>query len=159
LDASNIGEFLFQHSSQALSPGERVGRFEIIRLIGKGGMGEVYEAQDHHFGDRVALKTIRSEFLTRPEFAARFRREIQLSRKVTHVNVCRLYDVGHHTIHGSETAYLTMELLHGETLAERMKRGPLPPDEAAPILRQILAGMAALHAAGVIHRDVKPANV
>src|SRR5262249_38315180 len=85
LDASNIGEFLFQHSSQALSPGERVGRFEIIRLIGKGGMGEVYEAQDHHFGDRVALKTIRSEFLTRPEFAARFRREIQLSRKVTHV--------------------------------------------------------------------------
>jgi tetratricopeptide (TPR) repeat protein len=161
LGASNVGDLLLppDRPVQSLSPGERVGRFEIIRLIGKGGMGEVYEAQDHHFGDRVALKTIRSEFLTRPDFVARFRREIHLSRKVTHFNVCRLYDVGRHLIQGAETAYLTMELLHGQTLAERIHRGTVPLGEAIPILRQMLEGIAALHAAQVIHRDLKPANV
>ena len=148
-----------QSENQTVRTGDCVGRFEILRLIGKGGMGEVYEAQDLHFSDRVALKTIRSEFLTRADFAARFRREIQLARKVTHPNVCRVYDVGRDTVRNSEIAYLTMELLAGETLQARMRHGSVPADEAIGLLRQMAHGLAALHAAQVIHRDFKPANV
>src|SRR5262249_51968591 len=108
---------------------------------------------------RVAVKTLRSRYLSRPEFEARFRREIQLARRVTHKNVCRIFDLGRDHIRNEEVLYLTMELLEGETLAEWLKRGALPPTEARSISMQIASGIAALHGADVIHRDLKPSNV
>ena len=161
LGGCSAGEFLFANSPnlQTLLAGDRVGRFEIVRLLGRGGFGEVYEAEDLEFGGRVALKTLRPEFLSRPDIAARFLREIQLARKVAHPNVCRIHDVGRHAVHDIQIAYLTMELLAGETLSERLKRGVLLPREALPVIRQLVCGLGALHDAKVIHRDLKPSNV
>ena len=146
----------------ALQPGETVaGRFRIVRLIGRGGMGEVYEADDLQLEERVAIKTIRADVLPDVRARERFRREIQLARKVTHVNVCRLFDlVLHETALGQEVPLLSMELLRGETLSDFLLRKPaLDPAEALPLIRQIAAGLAAAHRAGVIHRDFKSANV
>ena len=161
LGGCSAGEFLFVHSPhlQTLLAGDRVGRFVIVRLLGRGGFGEVYEAEDLDFGGRVALKTLRPEFLSRPDIAARFLREIQLARKVAHPNLCRIHDVGRHAVHDIQIAYLTMELLAGETLSDRLKRGVLTPREALPVIRQLVCGLGALHDAKVIHRDLKPSNV
>jgi tetratricopeptide (TPR) repeat protein/tRNA A-37 threonylcarbamoyl transferase component Bud32 len=142
--------------------GEYVGaRFRIVRFIAQGGMGEVYEADDLELGERIALKTILPEVANQPELMARFKQEIQLARKVTHPNVCRVFDIAVHAQRdGTEVTFLTMELLDGETLSEYMrKRGPLSVDAALPLVRQIVAGLAAAHEAGVIHRDLKGANV
>ena len=141
--------------------GERVaGRYGILRYVARGGMGEVYEAEDLELGERIALKTIRGEPGDRGA-EERFKREIQLSRKVTHPNVCRIFDVGYHVRpDGERVVFLTMELLLGETLTERVRRtGPLPIAEAATFLRQITAALTAAHAVGVIHRDLKGGNV
>ncbi len=140
------------------------GRFKVIRFIGKGGMGEVYEARDLELGVRLGLKTIRAEISANPETIKRFKQEIQLARKVTHPNVCRIFDLEHHRIpqgggESTEVHFLTMELLEGETLGERLRRrGRLNAAEALPIVRQMAEGLAAAHDAGVIHRDFKPGN-
>jgi tetratricopeptide (TPR) repeat protein/tRNA A-37 threonylcarbamoyl transferase component Bud32 len=144
-----------------LDDGEVVaGRYRVVRYLARGGMGEVYEAEDLELGERVALKTIRAESRDRAA-EEHFKREIQLSRKVTHANVCRIFDVGYHVrADGERVVFLTMELLLGETLRERVRRdGALPLPEAANLLRQIAAGLGAAHAAGVVHRDFKSANV
>src|SRR5436305_9493350 len=128
-----------------LLPGQVLaGRFRIVRGIAQGGMGEVWEAEDLEFvGERVAVKTIRPE-IARDEWAlARFRREIQLGKKVTHPNVCRVFDLFHHVAAagGPEEritflTFLTMELLPGETLAARIARtGPMPTAAALPLVR------------------------
>ena len=136
------------------------GRFEIVRFIGRGGMGEVYEANDLELGDHVAIKTVLPEFTADPTGLRRFKREIQLARKVTHPNVCRIFDVAHHERDGREHTFLSMELLEGETLSEHLKtKGRLTTDEALPLVRQMAAGLDALHQAGIIHRDFKPGNV
>jgi len=137
------------------------GRFKIVRFIGKGGMGEVYEAQDLELRVRVALKAIRPEISSDPVTISRFRHEIQLARKVTHPNVCRIFDLGHHSLSsGVEITFLTMELLEGETLAERLRRQVrLPTEEALPLVEQMAEALAAAHEARVIHRDFKPSNV
>ena len=148
-------------SSPRLSDDEVVGgRYRIVRYIARGGMGEVYEAEDLELGERVALKTIRAE--TKDRVAEeRFKREIQLSRKVTHPNVCRIFDVGYHIREdGERVVFLTMEMLLGETLIDRIRReGPLTIPAAAALLRQISAGLSAAHAVGVVHRDLKSSNV
>ncbi len=143
------------------SPGDLLaGRFKVIRFIAGGGMGEVYEAEDQELTERVALKTVRPEISGDRVSWERFRREIQLSRKVTHPNVCRIFDLFHHQGEAGQIVFLSMELLNGETLAERLKRqGTLSADEALPIARQMAAGLGAAHRAGVIHRDFKSANV
>jgi tetratricopeptide (TPR) repeat protein/tRNA A-37 threonylcarbamoyl transferase component Bud32 len=136
------------------------GRYRVVRYVARGGMGEVYEAEDLELGERVALKTIRER--AKDHVAEeRFKREIQLSRKVTHPNVCRIFDFGIHERKGGERlVFLTMELLSGETLLQRIKReGPMAPNEAAQIVRQIVAGLSAAHAVRVVHRDLKSANV
>lgn len=141
-------------------------RFEITRFIGRGGMGEVYEARDLDLGERVALKTIRPEIASVPRFMARFKQEIQLSRRVTHPNVCRMFDLERHQPSmetdpsAGEVTFLTMELLPGETLAARLERsGRMAPAEAFPLAQQMAAALAAAHEVGVLHRDFKPGNV
>ncbi len=143
--------------STRFQAGERVaGRYSIVRFLAQGGMGEVYEAIDEELHERVALKTLRSELPGDEQARARFRREIQLARKVTHRNVCRIFDLGS----DGDTVFLTMELLAGVTLGDRLARDErmrLP--EALPILEQIAAALEAAHHAGVVHGDLKPSNV
>lgn len=137
------------------------GRFQIVRFVAEGGMGEVYEARDAELGERVALKTIRPEIANLPRALARFKREIQLARRVTHPNVCRVHDLfTARTDDGLQTAFLSMEYLEGESLAERIRRdGPLPDAQAREIAFQLCDALDAAQRAGVVHRDFKSANV
>ncbi len=147
---------------KAFEEGELLGeRFRVLRYVGRGGMGEVYEAEDCELGGRVALKTLRPSVLRDSRNVSRFKREVQLARQVTHANVCRVFDVGRHRREdGVDVAFLTMEFLEGETLAARLKReGPMALDEAAPLIRQMAEGLQALHAKDIVHRDFKPGNV
>ncbi len=134
------------------------GRYRVRRALGGGGMGDVWEAEDLELGTVVALKTLRA---ARDERSVeRFRREILLARKVTHPNVCRIFDLGRHETPSGRVAFLTMELLAGETLEDRLRRdGPLAPDAARRVLADVARGLDAAHAAGVVHRDLKCANV
>jgi serine/threonine protein kinase/tetratricopeptide (TPR) repeat protein len=140
------------------------GRFKVLRFIGRGGMGEVYEAHDLDRNARVALKTIRSEISSDPMTLARFKREIEMALRVAHPNVCRVHDLERHPPpEGSgkpEIVFLTMELLDGETLAARLQsRGKMKCQDALPLIRQMADGLAAAHSVGVIHCDFKPGNV
>ncbi|MEX0881248.1 MAG: protein kinase [Thermoanaerobaculia bacterium] len=131
-------------------------RFRIVRFIARGGMGEVYEAEDRVLKERVALKTIRPDVAGDERTMERFLREVHLARSVTHPNVSRTFDVFHH----EGFAFLTMELLAGETLSERLSRGGrMKPEEALPLVEQMAAALYAAHEAGIIHRDFKSANV
>lgn len=134
-------------------------RYRIVRFIARGGMGEVYEVEDLTLLGTLALKTIRPEIARDRIAVERFKREINIARRITHPNVSRIYDVGVH--HGSaETMFLTMEFLPGETLTDRIrKRGRLTTEEAQPFAEQVCAGLAAAHDAGIIHRDFKSPNV
>jgi tetratricopeptide (TPR) repeat protein len=146
----------------ALAAGEVVsGRYRVVRFLAAGGAGEVYEAEDLELGARVALKTVTPTTGSRAHQLERFRREILLARKVTHPNACRIYDVGQQRRDdGPPVFFLTMELLPGPTLAERLAEdGPLAPSAALPLARQIAAALDAAHAAGIVHRDLKSANV
>lgn len=137
------------------------GRFRVARLIARGGMGEVYEAEDQTLRVRVALKTIRHEIAGDPMAMERFRREMLLARQVTHPNICRLFDVFVHRLdNGDEILFLTMELLNGRTLAEELvARGPMSETEALPLVRQLVSALDAAHGVGVVHRDFKTTNV
>ncbi|MCB9377696.1 MAG: protein kinase [Holophagales bacterium] len=137
------------------------GRYRIVRFLARGGMGEVYEAEDGDLRERVALKTVHPSVASEEGAIDRFKREIHLARKVTHPNVCRIFDVGYHAeADRTPIVFLTMELLEGETLSARLRRrGRLPVEEALPIARQSAAALAAAHAAGVVHRDFKCENV
>ncbi len=131
---------------QAFAAGDlAAGRFHILRLLGRGGMGEVYEAEDTLLNERVALKTIRREIAADPAILSRFRHEIQLTRRITNPNVCRIFDLEMHQADSSApTAFLTMELLQGETQAARLARtGALSSDEAEGLARQMAAGLEA----------------
>jgi len=150
---------------QKLSAGEVLaGRFRIVRFIAGGGMGEVYEAEDQELRDRVAAKIIRPEVLSQPNAVARFKREVHLARKVTHPNVCRIFDLFRHKPDGgsaqTEMVFISMELLEGETLGTRLKaKGRMNVDEALPLVQQMASALAAAHAVGIVHRDFKPGNV
>jgi eukaryotic-like serine/threonine-protein kinase len=136
-------------------------RFEIVRFIGAGGMGEVYEARDRELGEAVALKVLRPGRLPEQFLNDRFRREIRLARRITHPNVCRVYDFSRHAkTDGSTLHYYLMELVQGETLAARLASGQAFEDgQAMDLARQISAGLSAAHAAGIVHRDLKPGNI
>ncbi len=132
------------------------GRYRILGLLGSGGMGNVYRALDAQLDEVVALKLLRRELSHDLGMAARFRQEVRLARKVTHRNVARTFDLGEH----EGALFLTMELLDGESLGARLQRsGALPVDEAIAIALDVAAALSAAHAAGVVHRDLKPDNV
>lgn len=134
-------------------------RFVLKSFIGRGGMGEVYLAEDQELGGQVALKTVRGGLLD-SQGTARFRREVQLSRQVTHRNICRVFDVGKEVVDGRELIFLTMEYLEGETLSRRLARtGKIDLEEGERLIRQMALALDALHEKGIMHRDLKPANV
>ena len=128
-----------------LQPGAKLGPYEIVSAIGKGGMGEVWRARDPRLNRDVAIKT------SRAEFSGRFQKEAQAIAALNHPNICTLYDVG--------PDYLVMEFIEGPTLAERIKEGPIPLEEALGIAKQIADALEAAHDKAIIHRDLKPANI
>jgi hypothetical protein len=131
-------------------------RYRIVGLLGRGGMGEVYRADDLKLGQPVALKFLPEHLLSDGAALARFHREVRVARQVSHRNVCRVYDIGE--IDGRH--FLSMEFIKGEELSSLLRRiGRLPGDKAIQIARQICAGLAAAHDVGVLHRDLKPSNV
>lgn len=137
-------------------------RYQIISFLGSGGMGDVYEAHDRELNERIALKLLRPELPMDEASLRRFRREVQLARRITHPNVCRVFDIGWDgsSQQKNDFIFLTMELVRGETLASRLKRtGRLAPVEALSIAVQLCGALEAAHRAGVIHRDFKCGNV
>jgi serine/threonine protein kinase/tetratricopeptide (TPR) repeat protein len=151
-----------KRQANRFSEGECLGgRFKILRFVAEGGMGEVYEAEDLELHELVAIKTLRPETLQHTDALARFKREVHLARKVTHPNVCRIFDLYRHKPEGGdEVVILSMEFLRGETLAERIKRrGRMSIEEALPLIGQMASALSAAHEAGIVHRDFKPSNV
>ena len=139
-----------------LSAGTKLGSYEVVAQVGAGGMGEVYQAHDSKLGRDVAVKVLPEAFAHDAERLSRFQREAKMLASLNHPNIA--------TIHGLEqsgsTSYLVMELVSGETLAEKVKRdGPVPVEEALAIAKQIAEALEAAHEKGIIHRDLKPANV
>ena len=138
-------------------------RFRIVRYLARGGMGELYEAEDLELRERLALKTILSTIADSERSISLFKREVHLARQVTHPSVCRIYDVFRHRpqgVEGQDIVFLAMELLHGETLADKLQReGRLQTADILPMARQMAAGLAAAHRVGVVHRDFKSPNV
>lgn len=131
-------------------------RYRIVAPLGKGGMGEVYRAEDLRLGQPVALKFLPASLLQSEDAVACFHREVRLARQVSHPNVCRVFDVGE----ADGQTFLSMEYVDGEDLASLMRRiGRLPADKALDIARQLCAGLAAAHEHGIVHRDLKPANI
>src|ERR1700726_2995948 len=136
-------------------PGRRLGPYEILSSIGAGGMGEVYRARDTKLGRDVAIKVLPANFVNDPERLSRFQREARMLAALNHANIATIYGLEQS---GGVTC-LVMELESGETLAERVKAGPLPIEEALKIAVQIAEALEAAHDKQIIHRDLKPANV
>ncbi len=167
LPTVSLGDFVPDPAArnQQLSESQVLaGRFRIVRFIAGGGMGEVYEAEDQELRERVAVKTIRADILVQPNAMARFKREVYLARKVTHPNVCRIFDLFRHKPDDGgvkeEIVFISMELLRGKTLAARMKDGVrMSMSDALPLVGQMASALAAAHDVGIVHRDFKPGNV
>ncbi len=139
----------------ALDPGTRLGPYEIVAGIGAGGMGEVYRAKDTRLGRDVAVKVLPQHLSSNPEIRARFDREAKTISSLNHPHICTLHDIGRE----GETDYLVMELIEGETLAQRLSKGALPLDDVLNLGAQIADALGRAHRAGVMHRDLKPGNV
>src|SRR5437867_3907713 len=139
----------------ALSPGTRIGVYEIVAWLGTGGMGEVYRARDTRLGRDVALKILLPSFTENPDRVARFEREARLLASLSHPHIAAIYgfeDAGH-------APALVLELIVGDTLGDQLRRGPLPRLEALAAAHQIAEALDAAHGAGIIHRDLKPSNI
>ena len=137
----------------------RLGAFEIVGLLGVGGMGEVYRARDTRLDRTVAIKVLGRDLASHRLARERFEREARVISKLTHPHVCTLHDVGVAPVAGVDTPYLVMELVDGETLAARLRRGALPVDQAVKAAVEIADALAAAHGAGIVHRDLKPGNI
>ena len=144
-------------SPASLKPGTLLGnRYEIIDMLGEGGMGAVYKTRDRELDRLVAVKVIRPEFAGRPELLQRFKQELILARKVTHRNVIRIFDLGE----ADGIKFITMEFIEGRDLKSLLtQRGKLPADEAVEIMLQVCLALDAAHTEGVVHRDLKPQNI
>src|SRR5438132_6736830 len=149
-----------------LAPGQRLGPYEVIAPLGAGGMGEVYKARDTRLDRTVAVKILPPTLANDPDFKARFEREARNISALNHPHICVLYDVGSAaasevglTQDSGQVSFLVMEHLDGETLADRLKRGPIPVDQALDLARQIADALDKGHRHYIVHRDLKPANV
>ena len=138
-----------------LSPGTRLGHYNVTSLLGEGGMGQVWQATDTQLGRQVALKILPDAFAADPDRLARFTREAQILASLNHPNIAAIFGIEE----AEGTRALVLELVEGPTLADRISQGPIPLDEALPIAKQIAEALEAAHEAGVIHRDLKPANI
>src|SRR5262250_1428262 len=139
----------------ALTIGTQLGSHEITALIGKGGMGEVYRGRDTKLKREVAIKILPEEFSRDADRISRFQREAEVLASLNHPNIAAIYDV--QEAEGSR--FLVLELIEGETLADRFQRGPIPVIEALNIAKSICEALEAAHEKGIVHRDLKPANV
>src|SRR5215471_4812186 len=139
----------------AFTIGTQFGPHEIISLLGKGGMGEVYRARDTKLKREVAIKILPDEFSRDPARVSRFQREAELLASLNHPNIGAIYDLEE----ADEARFLVLELVEGETLAERIQRAPIPVEEALVIAKHICEALEAAHEKGVVHRDLKPGNV
>ena len=139
----------------SLAAGARLGPYQVLGLVGAGGMGEVYKASDTRLDRTVAIKVLPDHVSADPVRRARFEREAKSIAGLTHPNVCTLHDVGEH----AGSMFLVMELLDGETLAHRLEKGPLPIEQALTVATAIADALSAAHRHGIIHRDLKPSNV
>ncbi|MDX1385138.1 MAG: serine/threonine-protein kinase, partial [Thermoanaerobaculia bacterium] len=139
----------------ALESGSRIGPYEVEDLLGEGGMGQVYRARDTQLRRRVALKVVSDAIANDPDRLARFQREAEVLAALSHPGIAAIYGLAE----ADGVRALVLELVEGETLADRVARGPLSVEEAVPIAEQIAAALAAAHAPGIVHRDLKPANV
>jgi serine/threonine protein kinase len=135
--------------------GTKLDFFEVADLLGAGGMGEVYRARDTKLNRDVAIKVLPDVFAADPERVARFQREAQVLASLSHPNIGLIYGI--HESRG--VRFLVLELVEGETLASRLKRGPIPVDDALELLKQVAAALEAAHEKGILHRDLKPANI
>src|SRR5215469_11554001 len=139
----------------ALTPGTKLGPYEIQSPLGAGGMGEVYRARDMRLDRTVAIKILPAHLSDNAEAKQRFEREARAVSSLNHPNICTLHDVGHQ----DGIDYLVMEFLEGQTLAERLVKGPLPLDQLLRYGIEICEGLEKAHKTGVVHRDLKPGNV
>src|SRR6185295_10765202 len=138
-----------------LSAGTRLGPYELVGIIGAGGMGQVYRAKDTRLDRIVAIKVLPPELASDREFRERFEREAKTISALNHPNICTLFDIGQ----DADVQFLVMEYLEGETLAARLEKGALPASEALTIATQIAAALDKAHRQGIVHRDLKPGNV
>ena len=150
-----LDQFRGRVSLMSLQRGSRLGPYEVVAPIGAGGMGAVYRARDLRLGRTVAIKVLFADAGLGSTVSQRFLREARAISALSHPNVCALYDVGNH----EGTDFLVMELLEGQTLRERLAKGPLPVSELLRIAREIASALNAAHRAGMVHRDLKPGNV
>jgi serine/threonine protein kinase len=137
------------------APQQRVGPYKILSRIGKGGMGEVFLAEDARLGRRLALKFLTADFASDPSALDRFRREARTVSALNHPCICTIFDIGE--FEGSP--YLALELLEGQTLEKRIAGKPVPFEDLLDWAIGIAAALAAAHAKGIVHRDIKPANI
>jgi eukaryotic-like serine/threonine-protein kinase len=149
------GDALLSAWSHEVRAGDRIGRFRILRELGRGGFGAVYEVEDTELGRHVALKTLRPRRTGQELSADWVKREAEAVARLDHPGIVTLHDVGM----SDGSPYLVMELLHGETLAQRLAREPFPPGEAVRVAQEVARGLAHAHSRGILHRDLKPANV
>src|SRR5215467_8234568 len=139
----------------SLTTGTQLGPYEVLSLLGRGGMGEVYRARDTKLKREVAIKTLPEEFSRDPERLARFQREAEALAALNHPNIAHVYGLEE----SANTRCIVMELVEGETLQQRLSRGPIPVEEALQIAKQIAEALEAAHEKGIVHRDLKPANI
>jgi len=145
--------------SSTLAPSTRLGPYEVTAPLGAGGMGEVYRARDTRLDREVAVKLLPPQLAGSPQFRARFEREAKSVSALNHPHICAIHDVGSATVNGEELHYLVLELVEGESLAQRLTKGPLPLAEVLKLGAQIAQALDAAHRAGIVHRDLKPGNV
>src|SRR5512137_50640 len=138
-----------------LSTGSRLGPYEILAPLGAGGMGEVYKARDTRLGRDVAIKVLPAHLSANPEIRARFEREARAISQLNHPHICSLHDIGRQ----EGIDYLVMEYLEGETLAERLQKGPLPAEQVLRYGIETAQALDCAHRSGIVHRDLKPGNI
>src|SRR5258708_40314786 len=139
----------------ALAAGTKLGPYEILAMLGAGGMGEVYRALDTRLERTVAVKVLVSHLSSSPELKQRMEREAKAISSLNHPHICHLYDIGSH----DGTDYMELELLEGETLAERLRKGPMPLNEIFKIGIAVAEALAVAHRQGIGHPDLKPGNI